>query len=229
VADRGIMSPPEPKRQQIRPAKTPEVPCVRPHLVKDRDRGDSADDDSQRGRWGLRYLLSCSCGGRVGVGSGQAGGSVRCDACGRSLQVPKLRDLSKLPTEVSETVQVHRRWTPAHGLMLAGGIVAAAAWLASGTLRQPAEGAFDAEAIRRFVAARSDREIFEVWRKAFASATVARQSLESEKQLVRQTQFYAGLRWTLLIVGAAGLLAALGGGAAVLVREKPDSPRSGDR
>lgn len=177
----------------------------------------------------MRYLLSCSCGGRVGVGSGQAGGSVRCGACGQSLQVPKLRDLSQLPVEVSETAQRRRRWTPAHGLMLAGWIVAAAAWLASGTLRKPAEGTFDAEAIRRFVAARSDREIFEVWRKAFSSATVARQSLESEKQLVRQTQFYAGLRWTLLIVGAAGLVAALGGAAAVLAGEKPGSPRSGDR
>jgi hypothetical protein len=42
------------------------------------------------------YLLSCSCGGRLVVETGQAGETLRCD-CGRQVVVPALRQLRALP------------------------------------------------------------------------------------------------------------------------------------
>lgn len=42
------------------------------------------------------YLLTCKCGKKISVGSGQAGGKTKC-ACGQTVEIPELRELRKLP------------------------------------------------------------------------------------------------------------------------------------
>ena len=43
-----------------------------------------------------RYWLECSCGQKYKVGVHQAGNDISCD-CGKSLQVPSMIQMKKLP------------------------------------------------------------------------------------------------------------------------------------
>jgi len=65
-----------------------------------------------------RHLLSCSCGRETPVSPGQAGDTLRC-LCGRTLEVPTLRELRRLP--MAETRKEGATWTPLQGWMFGGG------------------------------------------------------------------------------------------------------------
>lgn len=71
-----------------------------------------------------KYLLTCECGEKLPIEVAQAGQQVRCD-CGRSIAVPALRAIRKLPQ--AEVEQVRRKspgkWTFAHGAAFAVGTV----------------------------------------------------------------------------------------------------------
>lgn len=75
------------------------------------------------------YLLPCACGQRVTVTTAQAGSRVRC-GCGRMLDVPTLRGLSRLEVAGAGREGPHRRtWGPLRGGLFAGGLLVAAAGL----------------------------------------------------------------------------------------------------
>jgi hypothetical protein len=69
-----------------------------------------------------KYLLTCECGEKLPVEVAQAGQQVRCE-CGRSVAVPALRAIRKLPQ--AEEEQVRRKspgkWTFTHGAAFALG------------------------------------------------------------------------------------------------------------
>ena len=70
------------------------------------------------------YLLPCSCGNKVRVDVGQAGGQVEC-TCGKTLAVPTFRGLKQLevaPPLASDVVDA-RRWPPLYAGMFSIGLL----------------------------------------------------------------------------------------------------------
>lgn len=73
-----------------------------------------------------QYLLPCSCGKSVCVSPSQAGDGVNC-TCGKSLLVPSIRELRKLP-EVAKDIskrpaQPKKEWSTLQGLLFAAGLL----------------------------------------------------------------------------------------------------------
>ncbi len=59
-----------------------------------------------------QYLLPCDCGAEIPVSRSQAGMSVPCPACGKSLDVPTIRNLANLkpaPVAANTTARDHYR------------------------------------------------------------------------------------------------------------------------
>lgn len=72
------------------------------------------------------YRVPCPCGTEIGVAAGLAGGRTVCPSCGRSLDVPRLRDLQACVAADDATVSL-RRWRSRHAWMLVGTSLAVAA------------------------------------------------------------------------------------------------------
>ncbi len=73
------------------------------------------------------YLLPCSCGQKVRVEVGQAGGSARC-TCGAQLDVPamrQIRDLEEAPSDDRRPDAPADSWSPRKGAILLGLVIAA--------------------------------------------------------------------------------------------------------
>lgn len=78
------------------------------------------------------YLVTCECGKKVPVQSGQAGEQVSC-VCGKQVNVPPLRMMRHLPVAEQEVSQPGATWdsrkgVAAAGLIAAGILAAIAAW-----------------------------------------------------------------------------------------------------
>jgi hypothetical protein len=73
-----------------------------------------------------QYLLPCSCGEKVRVEPGQAGGTVPC-VCGQSLTVPTLRGIRALaeapPDQTAGRQRRGDRWRPIQGLFFTFGLI----------------------------------------------------------------------------------------------------------
>lgn len=73
-----------------------------------------------------RYLLPCPCGQRIPVSLAEAGGTVRCGACGAELAVPTYRELKSLEPAAADANAPPRRpsnWTGWHRRILLGSVV----------------------------------------------------------------------------------------------------------
>jgi len=90
------------------------------------------------------YLLTCSCGERVPVEIGQAGGSVTC-RCGTKLDVPTLRQLRHLPQVKAEEAPVRSGWGARQGIIAASAIavVACLVWSVWSWKNDPVHAVFD--------------------------------------------------------------------------------------
>jgi hypothetical protein len=51
----------------------------------------------------MRFILSCNCGKTVTVSEGDAGASIDCATCGRTIEIPSLGDLRELPRAFDES------------------------------------------------------------------------------------------------------------------------------
>jgi hypothetical protein len=153
------------------------------------------------------YLLPCSCGADIPVSAGVAGGRASCPSCGRSVDVPKLRELSHLRARAA--VQPNEtRWSLAHALLLAGLAVAAISWAAAFALVPRAGAVVDREAIRAAAQAAADADIYKAWKQGFSRAGVARPPTEEEQRLLRTSRFSAGVSRVLQVLGGLGVLVA---------------------
>jgi hypothetical protein len=102
-----------------------------------------------------KYVLECSCGNKLPVEIGQAGGRVTC-SCGNVVDVPTLRQLRHLPRDTSVVERPVSTWSPRKGLITAslivvGVIVIANAW---SWFTQPKMPTFDPVAYQQEVDAR---------------------------------------------------------------------------
>jgi hypothetical protein len=159
-----------------------------------------------------RYRISCGCGAEAVVSSGRAGGQVACGRCGAAISVPRLRDL-EASALTSETNPV-RRWRPAHGWLLVGGVVAMLATLAAllvpRLLTAGPQQLPDEAMIRAAIESVDTATLYQAW-QAMRGAGVDRGTLPEESRL-QQAAGAAGriaaVCWT--IAAAGGLAAVVG-------------------
>jgi len=172
----------------------------------------------------MSFLLPCTCSAEVVVTAGQAGGSVDCPRCGRSLSVPKLRDLGGLrrhhPGETAPVVA----WRPAHAVALLGAILALASWLAAAWVAPGRAAAVDDAVIRSSVLSADDLAIYRAWSEGFSRAGVRRPPADEEQVILRRARFAEGMRGVLHTVAVAAALAAAG---AMLVLRGAKRPSPG--
>jgi hypothetical protein len=153
------------------------------------------------------FLLPCSCSVDIPVSAGLAGGRVNCPSCGRAIDVPKLRELSRLQ-EQPAPVSTQTRWSPAHAVLLAGAALAVIAWAASMLVLPRADSTVDLEVLRAAVRAAPDQDIYKAWKQGLSRSGVARPPTPEEEKLLRASRFSDGVSRGLQILGGLGALAA---------------------
>ena len=101
-----------------------------------------------------KYLVECSCGNKLPVELGQAGGQVTC-ACGKLVDVPPLRQLRHLPVAEDKIARpAASTWNARKGvitacLLLAGALAIANIW---SWITQPQLPVFNAAAYQEGIA-----------------------------------------------------------------------------
>jgi hypothetical protein len=161
------------------------------------------------------FLLPCPCSGRVSVTSGQAGGQASCPACGRVIDVPRLRDLAAYAVEPAAASRPPRSGF-GRGLLVAGSALGIAAAVVALSL-VPIGGLFFPQPptvaeIRAAVATAPMAQVYEGWQVMARSGVGRPPSLEE----LRLQQFAANsvtvgrLFWAF---SGIGLVMALAGAA----------------
>lgn len=156
-----------------------------------------------------RFRVACQCAAGVEVGPGQAGGRVTCPACGRELEVPRLRELATFA--VTDGAPGRRRWRPCQAWFLLGTAVALTAATAAGLVGggwfvQPARLP-GPDAIRAAIEATDAVTVYRAW-EAMRSSGIDRGALPEEARLKRAAGIagrIAGLLWA--IAGLGGITA----------------------
>ena len=186
----------------------------------------ASDDLSMKNREETRvaktYLLACRCAATVAVGPGQAGGEVACPRCGAVITVPRLGELSRLPTAAPESGVHGGSWTTAHGCLLGGSLAALLAVAAASYLGMAPRPPVEADMIRAGVAAASTTDIYKAW-QALARSGVSRPTMADEERIVqvaRSARSVAGVLWTAAAIATA---VAIGGAIALAQGREPAS------
>lgn len=173
-----------------------------------------------------KYLLRCECSADVAVGAGQAGGRVMCPACGRDVEVPKLRELERLREQLPIAVPRRMPWGPLHAVALVAAVVAIVAWTAALFMsRSTPTGAVDLDAFRAAVQAADDAKVYAAWKRGTYDS-VERPLTSDEEKLLQVSRFTGGVSRTLQLLGGLGALTALVAGAAALAG-RPASAAAG--
>jgi hypothetical protein len=97
-----------------------------------------------------KYLVECTCGNKLPVEIGQAGGRITC-TCGNLVDVPPLRKLRHLQAETTTVERPKSTWSARKGvitacLILAGALAVVNAW---SWFTQPKVPIFDPVAYQR--------------------------------------------------------------------------------
>lgn len=160
----------------------------------------------------------------IPVSAGLAGGRVSCPSCGREVDVPKLRDLSRLREQPS-AVPTQTRWSAAHAVFFAGAALAAVSFVAAALVLPRTDTAVELDGIRAAVRAAPDQDIYKAWKQGLARSGVARPPTSEEQRLLRTSRFAIEVSRWLQLLGGLGALAA----AAAGVRAFTQSAAGGGR
>jgi hypothetical protein len=172
------------------------------------------------------YLISCPCSADVPVSPGQAGDRVICPACGREVDVPKLREFGGLRRHATEASASQTPWSVAHAVLLSGVVLATLCGAGSFFILPQTEIVLNAEAIRAAVRAADDRDVYRAWKQSFSRQGVRRPPTDEEKQLQRFARFSGGVSQALWIVGALGAVAAAAAAVGIFSRRPAVEPRA---
>jgi hypothetical protein len=170
------------------------------------------------------FLLPCSCSADIPVSAGLAGGRVDCPSCGRSIDVPKFRELSRL-REQPAAAATQTRWSPAHAVFFAGAAWAVVCYAAAALVLPRTDIAVDLDGIRAAVRAAPAQDIYRAWKQGLARSGVARPPTPEEQKLLRTSRFSLGVSRGLQLLGVFGALAA----AAAAVRAFANPAAGGRR
>ena len=166
------------------------------------------------------YLLTCVCDAEVPVGAAQAGGRTSCPACGHTLEVPKLRDLGKVPFREQASVPLRAGWNPRHLMILLGSLVAIGCGLLLVVVPAPAPRPDDTLMIKRAVYGTEIHDAYEVWKKSISLSSVGRALTPNEQRVERMERFQNGVRFCLKSATVLAIAAALGSGLTLLLGRK---------
>jgi hypothetical protein len=167
------------------------------------------------------FLLPCTCSAQVPVTAGQAGGRAACAACGREIDVPRLRDLAGYAVQQPHAAVAQRsgRSGVGRGLLVAGSAAAIGAALLAVSL-VPVGGLFFRQPptvaeIRSAVAAAPTVQVHEVW-QSMARSGVGRPATQEELRLQQFAAHATGVARLLWGISGVGLVTALAGAAIAL-------------
>ena len=132
-------------------------------------------------------------------------------SCGRSIDVPKWRELAQL-REQPAAPATQTRWSPAHAVFFAGAALAAACFAAAALVLPRTDIAVELEGIRAAVRAAPDQDIYKAWKQGLARSGVARPPTPDEQKLLRTSRFALGVSRGLQLLGGLGALAAAAAG-----------------
>jgi hypothetical protein len=175
-----------------------------------------------------KYLLECSCGTKLPVEMGQAGGRITC-SCGNVVDVPPLRKLRHLPTDTTEVARPTSTWSARKGvitasLLLAGALAVINAW---SWFTQPKVPEFNAasyqhDVIERRLKAMTPTQSWMWWTeyyKPMAERGFSYLQLANRAEIERTIAERQSLRRTLWIVAAIAAAVAV---AAAFWPKSPD-------
>lgn len=182
-------------------------------------------------------IVCGSCNTPNRVMPGQAGGRLTCRACGAECPVPRLGELRRLAATAASGLAGEglaegrpasgassRRWSVAHGCVLAGAVLGifgagAASWFGDGMTRP----VVDETGIRALVQASDLRTVLQAWRD------LERKGLERPPaSQERRQQAAASISRLLWLCSGAGAVLATGGGLAIVAaRRRPDAAAIG--
>ena len=181
-----------------------------------------------------KYLVECTCGNKLPVEIGQAGGRIAC-TCGNLVDVPPLRKLRHLPPAEIEIARSTATWSARKGvitasLLLAGALAIVNAW---SWFTQPTVPEFDPVAYQRDVVEEHLKKLtptqsWQMWieyYKPMAERGLSRLELANRSQIERIIAERQSFRRTLWIVVA--IAAAVAAGAAVWPRSVETGRRGG--
>ena len=166
------------------------------------------------------FLLPCTgCAREIDVVSGQAGGTVECPACGGRNDVPKFRELDRLPIKAQAAVGQSGRWGLAQAVALAGVACAVLAWGTAALVGATPKAALDATMIRANIEAGDDAALYRSLQE-LAQSSVNRGPLRGEVDLQRRVRFAQGVARAMYLIGGLGALAAAVAGVSTLASGK---------
>lgn len=159
------------------------------------------------------FAIPCTCGTRVRVSAGQAGGRTTCGGCGRPLDVPRLRDLATHAAD-AEPGPAGSGWDAGRGMVFAGCALALLATLAA-LAAEPLGGAIIGrspapQAIRQSVAAAPIAAVHAAYTQA-ANEGLNRPPSAVEVRLQQYSRLAKSLAAALWVVAVGGGLVALAG------------------
>lgn len=158
------------------------------------------------------FAIPCTCGTRVRVSAGQAGGRTTCGGCGRPLDVPRLRDLATHAAD-AEPGPAGSGWDAGRGMVFAG--CAGVAGNAGGPRGRAPGGAIIGrspapQAIRQSVAAAPIAAVHAAYTQA-ANEGLNRPPSAVEVRLQQYSRLAKSLAAALWVVAVGGGLVALAG------------------
>jgi len=173
-----------------------------------------------------KYLIECSCGNKLPVEIGQAGGRVTC-SCGNLVDVPPLRQLRHLPPAAVEKERPTASWNARKGvitacLLLVGAIAIANGW---SWYTQPKIPQFDPVAYQRDAVEQRLKTPTQAWLwwieyyKPMAERGFSLLQLANRAEIEKTIAVRQSMRRTLWIV------AAIAGATAVAAAFWPKSPQ----
>jgi len=164
------------------------------------------------------YRLRCECGAETRVGTGRAGGQVACEACGRQLAVPTLRELTQLPRVDGDSPRpdalrrgVSSRWTLGQGLLAGGLAIAVLSWGLAALIFSATRSDPDMEYVRRQIDRAPFMRVYAAWQE------MASRGVERDETIGEYRARNMGIRGraasiALSVVGGIGaVIAAVGG------------------
>jgi hypothetical protein len=167
------------------------------------------------------YRLGCRCGAAVEIGPGLAGGQVDCPGCGDSLEVPSLRELSRLP-RAAPAARPKTTWTLGHALAAGGAVTALLSWAVAGFLVLVSPATPSSEMIRRAVRSAPLEDLLKA-REFFSTSGVDRGITLEEARVQLFNTRRRGVAIALGTLGGVGAAVALGG---LVLAARGSRPRS---
>ncbi len=167
-----------------------------------------------------KYALPCTCGSTIVVEPRHAGGTMTCEQCGKTVDVPKLREIRNLEPVQEEARRKRTGWSRAQGNVFVFGLLCLVIAAGSAYYTFAHRMHFDEVEKPQIEQIRFQLDIdditlvdsWEFWKKAKGAQIASRPTpyyVEARKQVARMDQFlkfFGGLAAVGLVAMVASLV-----------------------